>query len=146
MLKIDYDWTDLGFRLLFSLIFLGLGAEHLFADELIRSMMPAWLPFQRLLSIVAGLVLLAGGFSVMLGYKSQLGATILGAFLIVVTLLVHAPALLNIPAELPEQWHWLWDVYQRSNFVKNLCLLGVCFHLTNHETGKYSVDKLLEAK
>ncbi len=143
MIKINYDITDLLFRLLFSIIFLGLGAEHLFADQIIQTMMPDWFVFKRLASIMAGLVLLLGGGSVMLGYRTQLGAAVLGVFLIVVTVLIHAPSLIAYPDNLPEQWHWLWDVYQRSNFVKNLCLLGACFHLINHETGRFSLDKIL---
>jgi NAD(P)-dependent dehydrogenase (short-subunit alcohol dehydrogenase family) len=30
-----------------------------------------------------------------------------------------------------------------SNFVKNLCLLGVCFHLLHHQTGKLSLESYL---
>lgn len=146
MIKINYDLTDLLFRLLFSIIFLGLGAEHLFADQIIQTMMPDWFAFKRLLSIGAGVILLAGGGSIMLGFKTEWGATALGLFLIVVTVLIHAPALIGIPPTLPDDWHWLWEVYQRSNFVKNLCLLGVCFHLINHETGRYSLDELLKKK
>lgn len=142
--KLNYDLTDLIFRILFSLIFLGLGMEHLFSDVLIQNMMPDWLVFKRAVSIGAGLVLLTGGFSVLLGYKSTAGAIMLGVFLLIVTAVIHAPALLSQPTGLQGDWHWLWDVYQRSNFVKNLCLLGVCFHLINHEHGRYSLDVYLE--
>jgi len=142
-LRPPYDITDLIFRGLFSLIFLALGAEHIFQDQLIQTMMPAWLPFKRLFSIGAGVVLLSGGFSVLLGYKTRQGAFFLGIFLISITIAIHGPALINIPDTLPKDWHWLWDLYQRSNFVKNLCLLGVCFHLINHKLGKYSLDIFL---
>ncbi len=145
-LRPKYEITDVVFRGLFSLIFIGLGFEHLFADEIIQSMMPEWLPFKRLPSIMAGLVLLAGGASVMFGFKTRQGALLLGTFLVVVTLSVHAPAMTAIPQDLHTDWHWLWDVYQRSNFVKNLCLLGVCFHLINHKLGKYSLDVWLRDK
>jgi len=143
MIRINYDKTDLIFRLLFSLIFLALGTEHLFSDEIIQSMMPEWFVYKRLLSIGAGLVLLTGGFSVMLGYKTQIGATVLGIFVIIVTITIHGTALVAYPSNLPGEWYWLWDVYQRSNFVKNLCLLGVCFHLINHQTGRFSLDQML---
>ena len=144
--KLNYDATDLIFRILFSLIFLGLGLEHLFSDVLIQNMMPDWLVYKRAVSILAGLVLLTGGLSVMLGYKSTAGAILLGCFLLVVTAVIHAPALLSQPTGLAGEWCWLWDVYQRSNFVKNLCLLGVCFHLINHEHGRYSLDTWLEKR
>ncbi len=141
--KLNYDLTDVIFRVLFSLIFLGLGLEHLFADDLIQSMMPVWFIGKRLVSVGAGMVLLTGGFSIMLGYKTTAGAVLLGGFLFAVTITIHLPACLAAPAELPEAWHWLWNVYQRSNLVKNFCLLGVCFHLINHEPGRYSLDAIL---
>lgn len=140
MKTINYDVTDLIFRVLFSLIFIALGGEHLFSDAIIQSMMPDWLPFKRLLSILAGVILLSGGGMILLGFQTQIGALVLGIFLVLVTIVIHGPALLGVPDSLPETWHWLWEVYQRSNFVKNLCLLGVCFHLINHETGKFSLD------
>ena len=143
MIKIDYDITDLLFRLLFSTIFLGLGMEHIFSDHLIQNMMPDWFVYKRLLSITAGIILLAGGTAVMLGFKPQIGATVLGIFLIVVTMTIHAPALVNYPPSLPQDWHWLWDVYQRSNFIKNLCLFGVCLHLINHKPGRYCIDEII---
>lgn len=139
MKPISYDTADLLFRLLFSLIFIGLGLEHIFSDELIQGMMPEWIGSKRVASVVAGIVLLGGGLSVASGYKVPAAALVLGAFLIAVTLAIHLPALFAKPAGLPADWTWLWDVYQRSNFFKNLCLLGVCFHLTHHRVGRFAV-------
>ncbi len=138
--RISYDVSDLIFRLLFSLIFIGLGFEHLLDDRIIQMMMPDWFVYRRALSVVAGMILLVGGFSVLLGYRVRGGAILLGIFLIVVTATIHLPALFAPPPDLPGQWRWLWDVYQRSNFAKNMCLLGGCFHLVNHRLGRFSVD------
>lgn len=135
---ISYDVADLVFRLLFSLIFIGLGMEHFFADDLIRAMMPDWVGSKRIASVIAGIVSLGGGISVATGRNVRQAAMLLGAFLVVVTAVVHAPALFHRPADLPSGWTWLWDVYQRSNFFKNLCLLGVCFQLMHHRVGRYS--------
>ena len=136
----SYDLTDLAFRILFSLIFLGLGLEHLVDDNLIRNLMPPWLPQPRFFSMAAGVVLLTGGCSILAGYHTARGAILLGAFLIAVTAIIHLPAVFSSPPGLAPDWAWLWDVYQRSNLVKNLCLLGVCFHLINHKPGRYSLD------
>lgn len=144
--RLNYDLTDLIFRVLFSLIFLGLGMEHLFSDVLIQGMMPDWMAYKRLVSLSAGLVLMVGGLSVLTGYRTTAGGILLGAFLVTVTILIHLPAVVSTPNDLPEQWQWLWAVYQRSNLVKNLCLLGVCFHLINHDHGKYSLDTWLEKR
>ena len=138
--RLNYDLTELVFRVLFSLIFLGLGMEHLFSDHLIQDMMPDWLVYKRACSILAGLILLTGGLSVLLGYHMMWGGLLLCGFLIVVTAMIHVPAVIFPPPDMPADWEWLWTVYQRSNLVKNLCLLGVCFHLINHTAGKYSLD------
>lgn len=135
------DAADLIFRGLFSSIFLGLGLEHLFSDRIIEGLMWDWLGPKRVLSVLCGWVLLAGASSLILGYRIREGATLLAAFLLVVTAVIHVPGLFIAPRDLPTEWHWLWDVFQRSNLVKNVCLLGVCIHLaTSHETGRYSLD------
>jgi uncharacterized membrane protein YphA (DoxX/SURF4 family) len=144
--SLDHDRTDLVFRVLFSSIFLALGLEHLFDDGLIRQMMPALLPFKRAVSVCCGLWLLAGGGMLLTGWHTRRAAAMLGAFLVVVTAVVHLRGVLGLPDGLPEDWGWLWQVYQRSNLVKNLCLLGVCFHLLNHEPGRFSLDHLLERR
>ena len=134
------DFNELVFRILFSSIFLGLGGEHLLADDMIQNLMPTWVPWPRGVSIASGLVLLFGGTLVLIGYRVHLAAYILGAFLVAVTLTVHVPAVFIDMPTLPEQHQWLWTVLQRSNLVKNMCLLGVCFQLGYHRTGRYSLD------
>ncbi len=143
MLPIREDTSDLLFRVLFSTIFIGLGFEHLFSDALLQTLIPDWLGPKRLVSIGSGVVLLGGGFSIALGFKVDVGATVLALFLIVVTAVVHGLGLVGYPAQLPDHCHWLWQVYQRSNFVKNICLLGVCIHLVTHRTGRFSLDAVL---
>lgn len=138
--RIDPDLAELIFRLLFSSIFLVLGGEHVFRDELIQQLMPAWIPAPRLFSLCAGFLLLGGGVSIALGFRIHLAATALGIFLVVVTLIIHVPGMFAYPADLPADGQWLWDLYQRSNFIKNVCLLGVCFHFLYHEPGSYSLD------
>lgn len=138
--KVDSDWRDLIFRGLFSTIFVGLGLEHLLDDRLIRELMPPWVHYPGLASVASGAVLLAGGLSILLGYRTRLGARLLGAFLVVVTFAVHVPGCFHVPADVPADWAWLWTVFQRSNLVKNLCLFGVCVHLTTHEPGRFSLD------
>jgi len=140
-LNLSYDITDLLFRALFSLIFLGLGMEHLFSDDLIQAMMPDWLGgAKRSASLVTGVVLLLSGVCILIGWKVHTAAVLLGLFLLLVTVSIHGPALFQPPSDMPTDWTWLWDVYQRSNFFKNLCLLGVCFHLNHHRVGRFGLD------
>jgi uncharacterized membrane protein YphA (DoxX/SURF4 family) len=143
-MRISEDTSDLVFRVLFSTIFVGLGLEHLFSDDLLQALIPDWVGDKRLASAAAGVVLLLGGCSILLGYHVHLGAGVLAAFLIVVTALVHGPGLVGrYPESVAPDARWLWQIYQRSNFVKNLCLLGVCVHLFRHQPGRFSLDAWL---
>ena len=137
------DLTELVFRLLFSTIFVGLGGEHIVDDTLILNLMPPWMPAPRLVSVGAGVVLLSGGSLVLLGYRLRAAAVVLGVFLVVVTALVHVPPVLGLQPTPHDTTEWAWVVLQRSNLVKNLCLLGVCLQLWWHEPGYYSLDRWL---
>lgn len=140
-MRIGEDTSDLVFRVLFSTIFIGLGLEHLLSDDLLQALIPSWLGARRLVSLASGVILLTGGLSIALGLKVHLGAAMLAVFLVVVTALVHAPGLIgHYPAGLDADAHWIWTIYQRSNFVKNICLLGVCVHLLTHQPGRFSLD------
>jgi uncharacterized membrane protein YphA (DoxX/SURF4 family) len=137
---------DLIFRGLFSTIFLGLGSEHLFDDQLILHFMPNWIGYPVLASRLSGIVLLLGGLSILTGYRLQIGARVLGAFLLLVTLTVHLPGCFMVPSNIPSDARWLWIVFQRSNLAKNLCLFGVCVHLTTQDAGRFSIDAWLRRR
>ena len=137
------DWADLGFRVLFSSIFLGLGGEHLFQDELVQKLMPDWFVYKRLLSVMAGLVLVTGAAALITGFQIRRAAIMLAAFLVTVTILIHLPELSGAPESLPEDWIWLWQVFQRSNFVKNVCLFGVCIHLMRYQPGLLTLENVI---
>lgn len=82
-----------------------------------------------------------------LGYRLKLAAIMLGTFLVVVTALVHAPALASATSPVSDPAdRWIWDTLQRSNFVKNLCLLGVCMMLPFYQMGKWSLQSYLDRK
>ncbi len=140
------DLAELLFRLLFSTIFVGLGGEHIVDDTLIMHLMPPWMPAPRLVSVGAGVVLLSGGVLVAIGYRLRAAAVVLGAFLVVVTALVHLPPVLGLQPTPPDTTEWAWVVLQRSNLVKNLCLLGVCLQLWWHEPGALSLDRIRAAR
>ncbi len=143
-MTISKDMSDILFRALFCLIFLGLGGEHIVSDDLIRRLMPAWVPAPRIVSLLCGLWLVFWGTMILVGYRLRLAATAIAAFLLVVTVTVHVPGLFTGPSNIPADWYWMWDILQRSNLVKNLCLLGVCFHLLHHEVGKYSYKMFIK--
>ncbi|HAT59700.1 MAG TPA: hypothetical protein DCS60_02875 [Opitutae bacterium] len=59
--------------------------------------MPNWLPLTEMVSIGYGLILIFGGGLIALGYNLKVTAILLGAFLIIDTPIIHAPAILNNP-------------------------------------------------
>ena len=105
--------------------------------------MPDWFIYKRVLSILAGLVLVCGGLAVVTAFHLRYAAMMLAGFLVTVTTLIHLPELSGTPSGLTEDWVWLWQVFQRSNFVKNLCLLGVCIHLMTYQPGCFTLQKIL---
>ena len=62
------------------------------------------------------------------------------------TLAVHVPGVVAQPVFATEEATWMWDILQRTNLVKNICLLGVCFHPLHHRLGKYSLARYLGAR
>ena len=100
---LNEDVADLGFRALFCTIFLGLGMEHLFADDLIRLLMPDWIPMQRLVSVICGVILVFGGSLIFIGYRLRLAASVLAAFILIVTFVIHVPGVFMAPVSVPEE-------------------------------------------
>lgn len=128
---------------MFSLIFVGLGFEHLFSDALIQNLMPEWIPFKRAVSIAAGGWLVVWGTLILVGWQVRYAAIALGSFVLLVTIVVHLPGVLSEPNSIDQQNKWLWIVLQRSNLAKNLCLIGVCLHFLHHQVGRYSLENWL---
>jgi len=144
-MKVDKDTADLLFRSLFCLIFVGLGLEHIFSDALIQKLMPEWVPARRVISLGCGVWLTLWGSFILVGWKLHIAGIALALFLVPVTLLVHLPGIVLAPEQIPSGCLWIWDILQRTNLVKNLCLLGVCFHLLHHQVGRYSLEHYFRA-
>ena len=93
------------------------------------------MPLAKVLIPVSGLMSLAGGLSIALGWKTRWGAWTLVAFLIPVTAMMHAfwrqvdPAAFHI---------------QEAMFMKNLSMLGAALLLTQFGAGRISIDALMQ--
>jgi len=77
---------------------------------------------------------LAGGLSLLLGYRARLGAWLLVVFLVPVTLMMHAFWAVSDPA--------LFSI-QLTLFVRNLLMLGAALFITHAGAGSLSLDALL---
>ncbi len=84
------------------------------------------LPLVGLLYLATVVVELGGGLSVLLGYKTRIGAIALAMFLIPATLIFHT----NFA-----------DQIQQVMFMKNLAIFGGLLMLVQYGAGKISLDK-----
>jgi putative oxidoreductase len=117
-------------RILFALIFITAAPRH-FTQEGAQHAAELGLPKASLLVPVSGILALLGGLSVALGYKTRYGAWLLVAFLIPVTLVMHAFWRLHDP---------IAAHIQQAMFAKNLSMLGAALFLTQSGAGAFSFD------
>lgn len=120
-------------RILLALIFVMSGSMKVMnwsqtADSMAAENMPA-VPFFLVMAI---LVEIGGGLSVLLGYKCSWGALLLAAFLIPVTLTFHH--------------FWTYEgaaiQNQMQHFMKNVTIMGGLIALAAVGAGQYSLDAL----
>jgi putative oxidoreductase len=118
-------------RVFYSLIFINSGFFH-FSSASVDYANSQGVPMAAVLVPISGIMAIAGGLSILLGYKAKWGAWLLIAFLIPVTLMMHAFWKFNDPAE-----HQL----QVTMFMKNVSMLGAAFLIAWFGAGPVSVDE-----
>jgi putative oxidoreductase len=117
-------------RALFAAIFVEAGLSH-FNPGTIGYARAAGVPLASFLVPASGILASLGGLSVLVGWHARLGALAIIAFLIPVTLTMHAfwAATDAMTAGL-----------QFAMFMKNLGLLGGALLITHFGAGPYSLD------
>lgn len=123
--------TALAGRVLLSGIFILSGLMKLMhTEETVGYMASQGLPAATPLAILAGLVEILGGLSVLTGFATRLGALALFAFLIPTTLIFHDFwALAGAERQM-----------QMVHFLKNLSVMGGLLMLVAFGPGRYSID------
>jgi len=91
----------------------------------------AGVPAARVLVPLAGVLSLAGGLSIALGYKAKLGAWLLVVFLIPVTVTMHAFWAVGDP---------MMHAIQQGMFMKNVAMLGGALLIAYFGAGPFSLD------
>jgi putative oxidoreductase len=117
-------------RACYSLIFIAAGLNH-FTSSSVALADSHGLPLASIAVPLSGIVALAGGLSILLGYRAKLGAWLLVLFLVPVTLVAHR--FWGIPdpriAEL-----------QLVMFMKNISMLGAALLISQFGAGPLSLD------
>jgi putative oxidoreductase len=117
-------------RFLFALIFLLAGANH-FNKQTIGYAASQNVPLASIAVPLSGVLAIAGGLSILLGYRAKLGAWLIVLFLIPVTLMMHK----------------FWTVtdhmmaqLQMILFMKNASMLGGALLISHFGAGPFSLD------
>jgi putative oxidoreductase len=123
-------------RILYSFIFVMSGPNH-FSQQTIAYAEAAHVPLASLAVPLSGIIALAGGLSIALGFKAKWGAWLLVLFLIPVTIMLHN--FWAVPDKMMAQM-------QMVMFIKNISLLGTALMISYFGSGPLSLDSLVGNK
>src|ERR1700677_3359896 len=118
-------------RVLFALNFV-LAFPYHFTHGAVQVSVEQGVPLAGVLVPLSGVLALAGGLSVAIGYKTRWGAWALVAFLVPVTLWMHAYWRLSNPNTV---------FAEEVLFLKNLSMLGGALLISQFGAGPVSIDK-----
>ena len=117
-------------RFFYVLIFLMAAANH-FSKQTISYAAAQGVPLASVAVPLSGIIALAGGLSILVGYRAKTGAWLIVLFLVPVTLTMHR----------------FWTVHdpmtaqtQVVMFMKNVALLGAALLITQFGSGPLSLD------
>jgi putative oxidoreductase len=118
-------------RTLFAAIFLVAAPGH-FQGSAVGYAASHGVPFPGILVPLSGLMSIVGALSVILGYRARLGAWLLVAFLLPVTLFMHDFWAVADPME---------AALQQGMFLKNASMLGGALLIAHFGAGPVSLDR-----
>lgn len=117
-------------RVLFGLVFVYFGLGH-FSPAMAGYAAASGVPLASIAVPLSGVMAIAGGLSVILGFKTRIGALLLVAFLVPVTFMMHAFWKAADP---------MAAMTQQIMFLKNVSMLGGALLLLQRGAGPYSLD------
>ena len=120
-------------RILFSAIFIIAGVGH-FTHAEIGYAAQQGVPFASVLVPASGVMAMAGGLSILVGYHARVGAVLVAVFLVPVTLALH-----RFWAETDPMMAQL----QLAMFLKNVSMLGGALIVSHFAAGPASIDASL---
>lgn len=118
-------------RLFFVLIFLMSGPRH-FMSQTIAFAASQGVPLASIAVPLSGILALAGGLSILLGYRARIGAWLIALFLVAVTPMMHKFWVVTDPM-----------MYQMQfiMFMKNVSMIGAALLITQVGSGPWSLDR-----
>lgn len=123
-------------RVCFSLMFLMATVAH-FTEPLIAAAEGQGAPGARVLVPLSGIIAGVGGLSIVLGYHARIGAWLIVAFLVPITLIMHPFWAIADPTT---------AMMQQTSFMKNLSMLGGALFIAYYGAGPISIDAALAGR
>jgi putative oxidoreductase len=117
-------------RFLFALIFVLSGSSH-FSKQAIAYAASQGVPLASIVVPLSGILGIAGGLSILLGYHTKLGAGVIVLFLVRTTLMMDRFWTMQDP---------LMAQMQMALFMKNVALIGGALFISQFGAGPFSVD------
>lgn len=117
-------------RILFSIIFLMTIRNH-FSAPAVEYAISKGVPLAGLLVPLSGAIAFFGALSIILGYKTKIGAFLIILFLIPVTFMMHNFWEITDP---------MMRMTQRVMFMKNISMMGAAFIILYFGAGPLSLD------
>jgi putative oxidoreductase len=117
-------------RFLFALIFLMAGANH-FNKQTIGYAASQGVPLAAIAVPLSGVLAIAGGLSILLGYRAKMGAWLIVLFLVPVSLMMHKFWTVTDP---------MMAQLQMILFMKNVSMLGGALLISHFGAGPFSLD------
>jgi putative oxidoreductase len=117
-------------RFFFALIFLLAGANH-FNKQTIGYAASQSVPLASIGVPLSGVLAIAGGLSILLGYRAKLGAWLIVLFLIPVSFMMHKFWTVTDP---------MMAQIQMIMFMKNVSMLGGALLISHFGAGPFSLD------
>lgn len=117
-------------RFFFAAIFVMAGANH-FSRQTIAFAASQGVPLASVMVPISGILAIAGGLSILLGYRARLGAWVIALFLVPVTLMMHKFWAIADP---------MMAQMQMIMFMKNVAILGGALLISQFGAGPLSLD------
>ena len=102
------------------------GVQHFVYADFVTTLVPSWIPAQRMWTYMTGVALIAGGTGILIPRTSGLAATLSGTMIFLWVLLLHIPRAVAGPDHASET----------AGVFEALALSGVAFMIAGTRTGR----------
>ncbi|HEY9167131.1 MAG TPA: hypothetical protein VIS48_13325 [Candidatus Kryptonia bacterium] len=94
------------------------GLDHFIYTDLVRSLVPRWIPGDLFWTYFAGIALIASGVGIIINVKARLAATLLGVMLFIWVIILHIPRAIADPSgTLGNEWTSVCEAFAFSGIA-----------------------------